>query len=367
MGMIERRSVLTLATLVASLLAGASAESQQKAPAKGTRKERIAADTTPYKPTALFRSSDLIEMTLTMNVRQIKKDRKEDAPWRAATLSYKNLEGANAEVPARVRTRGIWRMKNCDIPPLRIDFAKENVKQTLFAGQDRVKLVLACHNNDRYEGLLLEEMQLYRIYRLLTPISHRVRLLHLTVADSGSNKIEMTRLAFFVEDEAEVTKRNGGHMFEVKGATWHDLEPETSAIVGLFQYLIANTDFSVPALHNMELMAKDTSMYPIAYDFDFAGVVNAPYAIPDYRLPIKRVTQRLFRGPCAPANYYPATIDLFKARRDSIPALYRDEIGKRIAPNRVKEIIEYFDDFYKILGDSRQFKREVLDACPGLS
>ena len=141
--MIERRSVLTVATLLASLLVGPSAESQQKAPVKTPRKERIAADTTPYKPTVLFRSSDLIEMTLTMNVRQIKKDRKEDAPWRAATLSYKNLEGANAEVPARVRTRGIWRMKNCDIPPLRIDFAKEKVKQTLFAGQDRVKLVLA--------------------------------------------------------------------------------------------------------------------------------------------------------------------------------------------------------------------------------
>ena len=108
-------------------------------------------------------------------------------------------------------------------------------------------------------------------------------------------------------------------------------------------------------------------MYPIAYDFDFAGVVNAPYAIPDYRLPIKRVTQRLFRGPCAPSSYYPAVLDLFKARRDSIAALYRDDIGKRIAPGRVKEILEYFEDFYKIIADSRQFKREVLDACPGLS
>ena len=364
--MIERRSVLYL-TLVSALLASAPADAQQKAAAKPSRKERIAADTTPYKPTVLFRSSEPVALTLTMNLRQIKKDRKEDAPWRAATLTYKNLEGATAEVPARVRTRGIWRMKNCDIPPLRIDFAKENVKQTLFSGQDRVKLVLPCHNNDRYEGLLLEEMQLYRIYQLFTPISHRVRLLHLTIADSGSNKVEMTRLAFFVEDEAETTKRNGGHMFEVKGATWHDLDPETSAIVGLFQYLIANTDYSVPALHNMELMAKDTSMYPIAYDFDFAGVVNAPYAIPDYRLPIKRVTQRLFRGPCAPASYYPAAIEAFKTRRDSIAALYKDDIGKRIPPGRVKEIIEYFDDFYKIIDDSRQFKREVLDACPGLS
>lgn len=362
--MMGRRSILGLAVFAT---VATTTEAQQKAAPKPTRKERIAADTTPYKPTVLFRSSDPVTLTLTMNVRQIKKDRKEDAPWRAATISYKNLEGAAAEVPARVRTRGIWRMKNCDIPPLRLDFAKDKVKQTLFSGQDRVKLVLPCHNNDRYEGLLLEEMQLYRVYQLFTPLSHRVRLVQLTVTDSGSNKVEMTRWAFLVEDEAEMAKRNGGRMFEVKGASSRDLDPETSAIVGLFQYLVANTDYSVQALHNMELMARDTSMYPVAYDFDFAGVVNAPYAIPDYRLPIKRVTQRLFRGPCAPAGYYSAVVDLFKSRRDSIVALYQDDIGKHIAPGRVKEIIEYFDDFYKTIGDARQFKREVLDACVGLS
>jgi hypothetical protein len=215
--------------------------------------------------------------------------------------------------------------------------------------------------------LALEEMQIYRIYQLFTPIGHRARLIRLTVTDSGSQKVEMSRWAFFVEDEAEVTKRNGGQMYDVKGATSHDLEPQTSAIAGLFQYLIANTDYSVPALHNVELMARDTSIYPIVYDFDFAGVVNAPYAIPDYRLPIKRVTQRLFRGPCAPPSYYPAVVELFKAKRDSIVALYQDDIGRRIAPGRVKDILEYYDDFYKTIGDARQFKRDVLDACGGLS
>jgi hypothetical protein len=365
--MIGRRSRIGLAVVALSVSVSGFAAGQQKTAPKLTRKEKIAADTTPYKPTALFSSNRPLEATLTLNLRQIKKDRKEEAPWRAAALAYKGADGATVEIPARVRTRGIWRMKNCDIPPLRMDFAKDKVKRSEFAGQDRVKLVLACHNNDKYEGLLLDELQLYRIYQLLTPISHRVRLVRLTVTDSGTQKLEMTRWAFFVEDEAETTKRNGGRMYDVTGATSTDLEPQTAAIVGLFQYLIGNTDYSVPVLHNVELMARDTSVYPVAYDFDFAGVVNAPYAIPDYRLPIKRVTQRLFRGPCAPANYYPAVIDLFKSRRDSIAALYRDDVGRLIPPGRVKETLEYFDDFYKTIGDARMFKREILEACSGLS
>jgi hypothetical protein len=353
---------LVFAALVSD---AAGLHAQKKGTPKMTRKEKIAADTTPYKPTVLFRGSSPIELRLTLNLKQIKKDRKEDAPWRAASIGYTSLEGAAVQVPARARTRGIWRMKNCDIPPLHIDFTKDSVKKTLFGGQDRVKVVLPCHDNDRYEALILEELQLYRVYQLFTPMSHRVRLIRLTIADSGTQKVEMNRWAFLVEDETELTKRNGGRTYNVKGASSRDLDPQTAAIVGLFQYLIGNTDYSVPSLHNVELMARDTSVHPIAYDFDFAGVINAPYAIPDYRLPIKRVTQRLFRGPCAPQSYYPAVVELFTSQRDSITALYRDDIGRRMAPGRVKETLEYYADFYKTIGDSRQFKREVLDACAG--
>ena len=362
-----RRSVvgLVLAAAAASNADWLTAQ-QKKGTPKMTRKERVAADTTPYKQTALFRANDPIELTLTMNLRQVRKDRTPDAPWRPASIGYTSLEGEKVVVPARVRPRGIWRMKNCDIPPLRIDFAKGNVKKTLFSGQDRVKLVLPCHNNDRYEGFVLEELQLYRIYQLLTPLSHRARLIRLTIADSGTAKVEMNRWAFLMEDELELAKRIGGRSYEAKGASSRDLEPRTSAILGLFQYLIANTDYSVPSLHNVELFARDTSVYPIAYDFDFAGVINTPYAVPDYRLPIKRVTQRLFRGPCAPESHYPDAVELFTSRRDSIVALYRDDIGRRIAPGRVKETLEYYDEFYKTLRDPRQFKRDVVDACAGM-
>ena len=117
-------------------------------------------------------------------------------------------------------------------------------------------------------------------------------------------------------------------MYDVKGAGSADLEPRTAAIMGLFQYMIGNTDYSVPVLHNVELMARDTSVYPIAYDFDFSGAVNARYATVDPSLSIRRVRDRLYRGYCVPSDAYAPAFALFKAKRDSIYALYRDPIGR---------------------------------------
>lgn len=367
------RRVVFAVVLLASLV-GASAQGFGQAAGKQPTKtkrpkgaDKIQRDTTPYKPTILFNSTEPLEFTLTLNVKQIKKDRGDEPPSRPATFALKDTSGKPVDMPIHVRTRGIWRKKNCDIPPLRIDFTKDKVKGTVFAGQNHVKLAIPCRFNDRYEQLTLAEFNLNRAYTVLTPLSHRVRLARLTLVDSASGKPEFTRWSFVMEDESEVAGRNHGRVYDVKGATSSDLDPSTAAIAGLFQYMIGNTDYSVQALHNVELMARDTSVYPIIFDFDFAGAVNAPYAVVDYRLSIKRVTDRLFRGPCAPASYYPAAIAHFKAKRDSITALYSDALGKLMDPGKVKETLEYFDDFYKIVDDSRRVKREMLDACPGLS
>ena len=71
-------------------------------------------------------------------------------------------------------------------------------------------------------------------------------------------------------------------------------------LVAIFQYMIGNTDFGVSANHNIILMqsAKDSTAKPIVvpYDFDYAGFVDAYYAVPNEGLPIENVRQRLYRG-----------------------------------------------------------------------
>ena len=52
----------------------------------------------------------------------------------------------------RVRVRGKSRLRVCDFPPLRLNFAEGATEQTIFAGQDKLKLVTHCRIKDETPG-----------------------------------------------------------------------------------------------------------------------------------------------------------------------------------------------------------------------
>lgn len=312
-----------------------------------------------------FESQQPIEVTLTANISRLRGDKNDNPPWRAATLSYKGADGNAVTVPLRARTRGYWRLKTCDFPPLRLNFSGETSKGSIFNKLDKPKLVSYCQDVDGYEQYILQEFQLYRIYHLLTPVSHNARLLKLTYADSASGKVRARRYGFVIEEPNAIAARLGGKILEQKGAAPGDLDPYQDALLGVFQYMIGNTDFSVSALHNVELFSGNTGVLPIAYDFDFAGAVNARYAAPDEKLNLPNVRRRLFRGYCTDADSYAKVFALFKEKRSEIYALYTDEIGKLMDPGTVKETLRYFDEFYDTINDPRSAKRSIIQSCIG--
>ncbi|MEP6618330.1 MAG: hypothetical protein ABJE47_03405 [bacterium] len=311
----------------------------------------------------IFTSEALLPITLSTNIKQLRGDKSDTSPYRAATIIYAGADGKPVSIPLRVKTHGIWRLKHCDFPPLRLNFSNKTTKKTVFHDLEKPKFVNVCHNTDSYEQYVLQEFQLYRIYQVLTPASHRARLLRVTYADSASGKEDATRYAFLFEDPDQLALRLGGKMIKTKGAIPDDIDPAQGAIAYLFEFLIGNTDFSFNGLHNGELVLKadGSNLVPVAYDFDFSGAVNAPYATVDPKLPIRRVRQRLFRGYCAFKADYPAAIALFQQRKDAIYALYHDELGKLIDPKVVRETLEYFDDFYKEI----KTPGDALGTCVG--
>jgi len=315
---------------------------------------------------AFFRSEQPLEVTFTTNIGKIRGDKRADPPWRPATLSYKADDGSAITVPLQARTRGIWRLRMCDFPPLRFNFKGEATKGTIFHKLDKPKLVSYCQDNDLYEQYILQEYQLYRIYGLLTPLSHRVRLLKFNYADSGSGKIRAKRYAFIMEEPSALGDRLHGRVLAQKGALPADLDPFQDALFGVFQYFIGNTDFSVGALHNVELFfGTEGTIAPVAYDFDFAGAINARYAIPDPSLNIQNVRQRLFRGYCTDPAEYEKVFALFNEKKPAIYALYSDSVGKLIDNGTVRSTLRYFDDFYKTINDRRAAKSAILEPCLG--
>jgi len=311
-----------------------------------------------------FETHEPLALTFTTNLRRIRGDKADKAPWRSATLSYAGPDGTPVVVPALARTRGIWRLKTCEIPPIRLNLTSEATKGTLLDGLDKPKLVSFCRNDDSYEQYVLQELQLYRIYALLTPMSHRARAVRVTYADSASGKPFATRHAFVMDEPDVMAARNNAQVLNLTGARAHDLESYHSALVGVFQYFIGNTDYSINGLHNAELLqSAEGVIYPVAYDFDFSGAVNARYATVDPSLSVRQVRDRLMRGYCAEPDDFAKVFALFNSKKEAIWALYSDPVGKLLNRRVVDDTLRFFEGFYETINDPRRAKKEILDAC----
>jgi hypothetical protein len=356
---------ILLASLAAFMLAAPLQGQEQQSKKKKKDKEPPAqVELVPHEPARIFTGEVPLSFTFTANLGRLRRDKDPSPPWREATITYADSARGTVEVPLKVRTRGIWRLHNCDFPPIRLDFKKSEAKQTEFTKLDKPKLVTYCKDYDEYEQYVLQEFQLYRVYNVLTRYSHRVRLAKISYADSGSGKVQATRYGFIEEEPAGLANRVGGMLIKGQGAGPSELDAKGAAIFFLFQYMIGNTDWSVSGQHNVELVTSDSGDYvPIAYDFDFSGAVNARYATTDPRLPIRRVRDRLYRGYCMPNDVYAPVFALFVAKKDSIYALYHDSIGQLLKGDRAKETLEYFDDFYKTIQDRGDAKAQIINRC----
>lgn len=312
----------------------------------------------------LFASDSVLQFTLTTNFRRLRRERRGETPMQPGAITY-TAGDSTVRVPLQLRVRGIWRRQNCDFPPIRLDFARDSVKGTVFARQDQPKLVSHCRDNDTFEQYILQEFQLYRVYQQVTPYAHRARLARVTYMDSGATRPVATRYAILVEEASDVAARTNARRLQQLGANPSDVDYDESAILGLFEYLAGNTDFSISALHNIELFTDAMAVHPVAYDFDFSGMVNARYAAPDPKLDIPDVRTRLFRGYCVPPESFARAAAVFREKKDAIYALYRDPLAQLMRPDERESSIHYLDEFYRVLEDPQRFQREVVSKCLG--
>ncbi|MDF1548982.1 MAG: hypothetical protein P1P88_14250 [Bacteroidales bacterium] len=133
--------------------------------------------------------------------------------------------------------------------------------------------------------------------------------------------------------------------------------------MSLFQYLIGNTDWSVKALHNIKLLWRDSLQKPVAvpFDFDFSGLVNAPYALPAESLPINLVKERYYNGYARKLNELEANLLIFKEKKEDIYHLVHSIEG--LEKKYIDETLEYFDQFYLIADHPEKIQHEFIEKC----
>jgi hypothetical protein len=315
----------------------------------------------------LFTSSEPIIATLEAPLHRLLRSQNGEA------LEGRFLFNAGDEdlsLSVSVSLRGHSRRELCDRPPLKLDFKRGELAGTVFEGQNRLKLVTHCQPGRKYARYLQQEYALYRSYAALTDASFRVRKLEIAYHDSEGRKRDKRYPAFLIESDREVAARLGFTESEAREIPASDLDPDAITRLGLFQYLIGNTDWSLRrgrggsvCCHNGLLLEKAPGAQVIVpYDFDQAGLIDADYALPAEGLPINRVRQRLFRGLCTGDARMATAIARFNERRPSIEAEFPAE-GDYRRPNR--KALKYIDSFYRIINDPTELQKRIVDDCRG--
>jgi hypothetical protein len=319
---------------------------------------------TTFPATDLFESDELLNLSLEGDVKKLMRDRYDDAQRHPLTLSYKNSDSIGYAIRVEAKTRGNFRRKlgNCVYPPVMLYFiAGDSLNSSLFAGQQKLKLVMPCRSNEH----IIKEWLAYRIYNLITPQSFRARLVKLRLKDSRKNEVDEI-YAILLEDEDAMAKRNNS--FSVTRQKLHPLRTDSLSFykMAMFEYLIGNTDWSVQYMQNVKLIVKDTSGNDvpsvIPYDFDMSGWVDAPYAKPADELFLASVKTRRFRGYCVgDIELYRPVINQFLSVKSEIYTIVNS--CTYLSTKTIRAQVEYLNSFYDILGDPLKLKRDLLYPC----
>lgn len=319
--------------------------------------------------TPLFASDEPIHVTVRGPIGTISRNAEDSTkPYDGQLV----LAGSPEVYPIQLSARGITRRTRdvCSFPPLRVEFMQKPAATSLFAHQGRLKLVTHCQPSENYQQQLLLEYSAYRIFNLLSPMSFRARLATVDYQEPNGKAV-VTRWGFFLEDIDDVARRNGMTR-PVLGARIQStlLERRQAARVGLFEYMIGNLDWSMragpegePCCHNSRLIApKGVSILtPVPYDFDYSGLVDAPYAVPPEGFPINSVRNRYFNGYCRLNAETLAAAAEFRAKRPAIEALYSGIPGMS---DRIRaKALAYIASFYEVIATDESVQSKILKKC----
>lgn len=313
------------------------------------------------QPKPLFASETPIHVIIQGPMSTLASNRAEVA--RPATMI---VDGVT--YPITLTPRGITRKSSdtCDFPPLRVEFTRPAPPGSLFEHQHHLKLVTHCKRSPDFQQKVLLEYSGYLLYNKMTPQSFRARLANIDYKDD-SGRLYISRVGYFLEDFSDVAKRNGMTAARLPDTIPGSmLEPASSARFAVFEYMISNYDWSMRAgpkgtscCHNSRLLASGTAsqVIPVPYDFDWSGLVDAPYAGPPEGIPIQSVRERNFRGYCAHLSQARAVAAELAPRRAEFLQTFATVPG--LDPRNQQRAASYLNEFFNDLDSGKIFKNCV--------
>jgi len=309
-----------------------------------------------------FAEESTVNATLEMDLKDLLAKKASDR-FLPATLSMTFKDGSSVTEKIEASVRGNFRRETCYMPGLKLNFRKDSTSR-LYKFKE-LKLSNGCSSGADPGQLVIKEFLAYKIYNLITDMSLRVRMMNVSFKDISGKRKPYTQFAFMIEDIDDMAKRNG--MIEIEGTPYNTEQTnrDQMTLVTLFEYLIANTDWSVPAYHNVKLIGpkdnKNVRPYVVAYDFDICGFVDPPYATIDEQLQnqISSVRERLNRGFPRTMEELKTAVKLFNEKKEKIIGLIKN--NEYLSPKEKSRAVEYVEDFYKTINSDRELQRIFVD------
>ena len=215
----------------------------------------------------------------------------------------------------------------------------------------------------RGDEYAIKEWLVYKMYNLVTPQSFNARLVQITLEDTKAKKPVAPFYGILLEEEHQMAKRNQSISI-VKKIIPQQAQLKPFLTTAVFEYMIGNTDWGVQYLQNIKLITKDSTARPmvVPYDFDHAGIVNAPYALPAPELEMSSIRERRFRGYCIQSfSQYDEVLSIFNGLKDKFYELYTS--STLLDAKSIKSSTQFLDGFYTTINNPKAWQKEFSYPC----
>jgi hypothetical protein len=297
---------------------------------------------TPTPPKSVFQTlteTEFSKITLEVDLTTLLANRKKN-DYIPATLSTSDGKKWSVEV----KTRGKYRRKICEIPPLKIKFSKKALKSQGLDTLNEVKLSIPCFENDKGDELVVKEYLAYRMFEHLTEACVKARLIKLKLVDSHVGK-SYTLVSMMIEDEEETNARLNGSIVEEYGLPVDSFLINQAALVSVFEFMIGNTDWDVSMIRNVRTIRskENGKVLLIPYDFDFSGFVSAPYASPSSDSGLKTVRERFLIHNGIPQEHLKKAANRLLLSRKDLTTICR---SKYLDRETAQGLVDFLDSFF---------------------
>lgn len=288
---------------------------------------------------------EIAQFTLTFNTDEL-SDMKYSDEYFPATFSH---QGENWD--AKIKVRGRYRRRVCDFPPLKLKLDKDMLEAAGLQRHNKFKLVTHCSDNFDNADNILREHLAYELYNLMTGEGFRTQLVKVTYRNAANGE-SVERFGIIIEDTDEMAQANGGEecddCYNVDYNRYASGNPEQ---VAMFQYMIGNSDYGFTTPRNIKHVQQQAggAFKVVPYDFDFSGLVDSEYAIPNPNFNQTSVKDRVFVWEFDQAPQLDGTINQFLAKEND--AMNLVATFPHLSSRSKRQINKFLGEFFDSLRD----------------